>query len=218
MFDLHFENVLSKNPIILHLLPNFLIIRMKLFLASLFLCLAHGLGSASYTNDIELKIGDKLDSYNGVVVYYNGKDFSYSDGRSLSKDGYNYGLKYQCIEFVKRYYHQVYKHKMPNTFGHAKDFFQKGLSDEVFNKSRGLTQFTNVRNDKPKVGDILVYDAYEGNPYGHVAIVCNVGEDEIEIIQQNMKTSSRKKIKLVKFLDIYTVADYNVLGWLGIRK
>lgn len=191
---------------------------MKLIFASLLLCISHGFGSASNANAFELKVGDKLDSFNGVGVYYNGKDFKNSDGRSLSTDGYNYGLKYQCIEFVKRYYHQVYGHKMPNTFGHAKDFFQKGLPDVAFNKGRGLKQFTNVRNEKPNVGDILVYDSYEGNPYGHVAIICKVSEDDIEIIQQNMQTSSRKKIKLVKFLDIYTVADYNVLGWLGIRK
>jgi hypothetical protein len=46
-------------------------------------------------------VGQKIDSLNGVYVFYNGKVSNVS-GRNKAPDGYNLGLKYQCVEFVKR--------------------------------------------------------------------------------------------------------------------
>jgi len=162
-----------------------------------------------YTN-----VGTQIDSYNGVAVYFNGKDFTNVVGRSMTKDGYNLGLKYQCVEFVKRYYYEVYGHKMPDAFGHAKDLFDKSLGDKAFNRKRGLMQYRNVREYKPQVDDLLVYDGYPGNKFGHVAIISKVTDDEIEIVQQNMGTRTRIKIPLVNFYQYWTIADYNILGWL----
>ncbi len=68
------------------------------------------------------EIGQKVDSLNGVVVYYNGGVNHVAD-RNVTKDGYNLGLKYQCVEFVKRYYYEYFHHKMPDNYGNAKDFF-----------------------------------------------------------------------------------------------
>jgi hypothetical protein len=61
-------------------------------------------------------------------VYYNG-GVANVVGRNVSVDGYNLGLKYQCVEFVKRYYYQHLGHKMPDTYGHAKDFFDRNVAD-----------------------------------------------------------------------------------------
>ena len=74
--------------------------------------------------------GDPLDSLNGVVVYCNG-GFSGNSGRNMV-DGYNIGLKYQCVEFVKRYYFERFDHRMPNSYGHAKDFFDSTVADCAF--------------------------------------------------------------------------------------
>jgi surface antigen len=163
---------------------------------------------------IKNNIGSKIDSFNGVAVYYNGTKFTNVVGRNITADGYNLGLKYQCVEFVKRYYYEFFNHKMPNASGHAKDFFDKSLPDKAFNIKRGLMQYRNVRQYKPQVHDILVYDGYSGNRFGHVAIVSAVSDSEIEIIQQNMGLQSRLKIPLVQFYQYWTVADYNILGWL----
>lgn len=160
------------------------------------------------------KVGDIIDRYNSVPVYYNGNNFSRVQGRNIAADGYNFGLKFQCVEFVKRYYYEALGHKMPNTYGHAKDFFDKSLPDRAMNKDRGLMQYRNVREYKPMVDDIIVYDAFPGNVFGHVAIISGLGEGWIEIIHQNMGKESRKKIKLVQFEQYWTIADYNVLGWL----
>ncbi len=161
-------------------------------------------------------IGEKLDSFQGVYVYYNG-DIDHVLERNVAKDGYNIGLKYQCVEFVKRYYYLHYKHKMPNSYGHAKDFYNKKLTDNSINKDRNLYQFSNPSNTKPRVGDILVFDGHLGNPYGHVAIVSQVLDNQIEIIQQNPGPGAPSR----EFLDMeYNNHKYSLaagLGWIGKR-
>lgn len=74
------------------------------------------------------KFGQKLDSLNGVIVYYNGGVSNVSE-RNLTKENYNLGLKYQCVEFVKRYYFEKLKHQMPDSYGNAKDFYDKDIED-----------------------------------------------------------------------------------------
>ena len=132
--------------------------------------------------------GEKIDSLNGVNVYYNGS-FSNVKGRHLTKDGYNLGLKYQCVEFVKRYYYEALNHKMPNSYGHAKDFFDSNIKDGERNAQRNLKQFTNPSQSKPRVADLVVYSGTIGNKFGHVSIISKVSDEEIEVIQQNSNQS-----------------------------
>lgn len=169
----------------------------------------------SFSTTSNPKIGDIIDRLNGVPVYYNGS-LLHVGGRNVSPDGYNLGLKWQCVEFVKRYYYEKYGHKMPNSYGHAKDFFNKNLPDISYNKTRGLQQFKNVRNERPQANDILIYDAYQGNPYGHIGIIAEVGPDYVIMVQQNVGKKSRQKLNLVEYNGIYTVADFDVLGWLRL--
>jgi surface antigen len=164
------------------------------------------------------KIGDVIDSYNGVNVFYNGKNYSHVNGRNTTVDGYNLGLKYQCVEFVKRYYYDYYGHKMPSSYGHARDYFDTSLPDVAYNSKRDLMQYRNVRAVPPMSGDILVYGPCESNKYGHVAIVTNVSSEHIELIQQNYGTQSRLKIPIVRYESYYTVADFCILGWLRMKE
>ena len=161
------------------------------------------------------QIGQPVDSLNGVLVFYNGM-VSNSSGRNLATDGYNIGLKYQCVEFVKRYYYQHLGHKMPHSYGHAKDFFDKSLNDGELNKPRNLIQYRNPGKSKPMVGDIVVYDGNNFNPYGHVAIVSEVRKNFIEIIQQNTGPigKSRATIRLSQIGGNWILEDKALLGWL----
>lgn len=158
------------------------------------------------------KIGDPIDSLNGVVVYYNGP-ISNVSGRNTAKDGYNIGQKYQCVEFVKRYYYEYLNHKMPDSYGHAKDFFNPTITDGKLNKQRNLVQYTNGSKSKPMVSDLMVMG---GGSHGHVFIVSQVFDDEIEIIQQNPGpgVSSREKIGLKYETGKWYVKASRVLGWL----
>jgi surface antigen len=158
------------------------------------------------------KPGDLLDSLNGVQVYYNG-GMTATHGRN-TKDGYNVGLKYQCVEFVKRYYLEHFHHKMPDSYGHAKDFYNKKLPDVSLNKARNLMQYANGGSTKPKVGDLIIFDGWALNPYGHVAIVGIVKADKIQIIQQNVGSKTRETISLSEKNGKFTLESDGLLGWL----
>jgi surface antigen len=162
-----------------------------------------------------LSVGDPVDSLHGVVVYYNGSVGNVSE-RNVSKDGYNLGLKYQCVEFVKRYYYERLNHKMPDSYGHAKDFFDHALADGEINKRRNLVQFTNPSKSKPEPDDLLVYAESKHNSYGHVAIIARVEGHEIEIIQQNPGAfnSSRARFQLINKNGTWKIANDRILGWL----
>ena len=154
---------------------------------------------STYCNlNVNTQRGTVVDSLNSVYVYYNG-GANQTSGRNVVA-GYNIGMKYQCVEFVKRYYYEYYHHKMPDSYGHAKSFFDKKLSNGEMNVSRGLIQYKNGEGILPQIGDIVVFDGYLFNPYGHVAIISAVGTNEVELIQQNSgcMNVSRKCLGLTK--------------------
>ena len=159
----------------------------------------------------QYEVGDVVDSLNGVKVYYNGS-ISNVSGRNV-KNGYNIGKKYQCVEFVKRYYYEHLNHKMPDSYGHAKDFYNPAVADGELNKQRNLLQYTNGSVSKPKPDDLLVMG---GGTHGHVVIVSQVFSSEIEIVQQNPGpyVSSRDRIGLAYKNGKWYVNSSRVLGWL----
>ncbi|MCK6648252.1 MAG: CHAP domain-containing protein [Bacteroidia bacterium] len=159
-------------------------------------------------------VGDSIDSYNGIVVYNNGTLYGKSHGKHYNKDSsFYYGKKWQCVEYIKRYYHDHLQHTMPNGFGHAKDFFKKDLKQGQLNKERDLRQFSNEGDVPPQANDILVFDG----EYGHVAIVTEVNNEEIEIIQQNIYMTPRERYKIVKKGNNYFVGERRKpLGWLRL--
>lgn len=160
----------------------------------------------------ENSIGDVLDSYKEVNVFYNGNNYGENHGKSYSKDGYYYGYKWQCVEYVKRFYYKAKDHKMPDVYGNAKDFFDINTEQGHLNKRRGLIQYRNGENEKPKVDDILVFTDTE---FGHVVIVTEVGNDYIEVIQQNMGSSSRDKFTLkYKNKKYFIGGKRSPAGWL----
>ncbi|MBU2929617.1 CHAP domain-containing protein [Winogradskyella psychrotolerans] len=161
------------------------------------------------------EIGQKIDSLNGVAVYYNG-GVGHVDGRALADDGYNLGLKYQCVEFVKRYYYKKLNHKMPDTYGHAKDFFNSQITDGTINNQRNLKQFKNPSKSKPEINDLVIYSETLLNKYGHVAIISKVTKNDIEIIQQNPGPfgSSRETYDLIHKDGKWQIGNKRILGWL----
>ena len=161
------------------------------------------------------EVGQKLDSLNGVYVYYNGGVNNVTE-RNTAPDGYNLGLKYQCVEFVKRYYYEYLHHKMPDAYGHAKSFFDEKLADSTFNESRGLRQFSNPSHSRPAVSDLVVYSGTFFNKYGHVAIVSKVTATSVEIIQQNPGPfgTSRETYDLKHVDGKWEIQHSRIKGWL----
>ncbi len=175
-------------------------------------------GPTFSSKNADPKIGKALDSINGVVVYYNGATNNFTE-RNLTTDGYNLGLKWQCVEFVKRYYYFRFNHEMPDATGNAKDFFDQSLPDATYNELRALVQYRNSSLKKPQVDDIIIFDGHLGNKYGHIAIIADVGNDSIEIIQQNAGPNepTREKINLSLIDGRWQVMHKHVLGWMRIE-
>lgn len=184
-----------------------------------------GLGIIAYKLSLKYnwtgthKVGEQIDSLNGVLVYYNG-GIDNVEGRNIAKDGYNLGLKYQCVEFVKRYYYLHLNHKMPDSYGHAKDFFDPSVKDGYLNKKRNLLQYHNPSKSKPKTDDLLIYSGTLGNPFGHVAIVAKVSDTELEIIQQNPGAhgNTRAMFKLSRKNNLWNIENDRILGWLRKKQ
>lgn len=185
-------------------------------LCALFLIYAGHYSFTHYNFNKQKHVGQVIDVFNGVNVYYNG-GVNHVKKRNVTADGYNLGLEYQCVEFVKRYYYEYLHHKMPDTYGHAKSFFQKNLADGALNTQRNLLQYHNNGKMKPEVNDLVVYDASIINRFGHVAIISNVGDDFIEIIQQNAGPfkPSREIYPLIKTDDNHWLIKHNrIRGFL----
>lgn len=163
--------------------------------------------------DFKYTEGEKIDSLNHVIVYYNGNTGNIF-GRNITKDNYNLGLKYQCVEFVKRYYYEYLHHKMPNVYGNAIDFYDKDIADGQLNTQRDLNQYSNPSKSKPKINDLIILDGTFSNPYGHVAIISEVTDNEIEIIQQNVGGKSRDHFDLEFIEGKWSIDHDRVLGWL----
>ena len=161
----------------------------------------------------DVSAGDKIDEFNGVTVYYNG-GINQTHGRNLSEDGYNIGLRHQCVEFVKRYYFERFGHKMPDSYGHAKSFFDPSVTDGALNAARGMLQYRNGSATAPQAEDLIVFAPTVLNPYGHVAIVTDVEADGIGIIQQNVGKKTREELALITKADGFFIDDSRVYGWL----
>jgi hypothetical protein len=158
------------------------------------------------------KVGKTLDRYRGVPVYDNGLFFFRSYGRNYSKDGYYYGQKWQCVEFIKRFYCDAKGHKMPDLMGHARSFFDEAISDGALNPRRGLVQYRNGLSEKPRPDDLLVFT---DTKYGHVGIVTETGENFMEIIQQNILAHTRQRLSLVVSNGHFFVTEpRRPAGWL----
>jgi surface antigen len=126
------------------------------------------------------------DSYlgdaDGVAVYSNGSTTYFSNVQytisNYTGGSYSTGYKWQCVEFVVRYYWLKYNLKIRD--GHANTFFRDA-------EIKGLNRYENGGVVAPQVGDILVSEA---GLHGHVAVVRAVGPDYVIVAQQNLANAS----------------------------
>lgn len=137
-----------------------------------------------------LKCGDPVGSFNGVTAYYNSGDINSCADRNISSDGYMYGMKWQCVEYVRRYYKDVFDHEM-NRWGNATDYFRMSFDNGEYNAERDLIQYHNGM-ETPQVHDIIVW----GGKYGHIAIVTDVDSNYVYTIAQNVGERCKGKLEL----------------------
>jgi len=159
---------------------------------------------------LPLQCGDTIGSFNGVTAHYNSGDInSCEDERHISSDGYSYGFKWQCVEYIRRYYKDVFDHEMTR-WGHASGYHEQDIKNGGFNETRQLTQYDNGM-EMPQVHDIIVWRG----KYGHVAIVTKVEDGYVHTIAQNVGEYCEARLEL----DGKTIAPgFNVAGFLRLEK
>lgn len=141
------------------------------------------------------RIGTPIAEFNGVQAHHNGLFVFGSHGKNFDqKTNYYFGQTWQCVEYIKRYLFLAHGHRLPDGMGHAKSFFDPNIKSGELNARRGLRQFSNPSPTLPQPGDVLVFT--EG-VYGHVAIVSEVGESSVEVIQQNIWGLPKERLPLL---------------------
>ncbi len=162
------------------------------------------------------KVGDIVITYRTIPVYSNGDNYTLSYGKHYSANGYYYGQKWQCVEFVKRFYHDAFNHQMPSAWGHAIGYYDPTVLHGKLNKDRGMFQFKNGGATSPQPDDLLVFDFA---PYGHVSVISAVRENEIEVVQQNIAGKPRQIYCLEKKDGLFAIVAKNKpIGWLRLSS
>ncbi len=137
-------------------------------LFALFFALAGSRAIAAY--------GDQVGTFNGVIAYSNGSA-TYNSGSHNTVNGYTTGLKWQCVEYVRRYYFVAYGLQIGAGMN----------ADGFYGNGWGLTKAANGGSTPPVPGAILCSNS---NTNGHIAIVREVGPNYIKVIQQNWSENS----------------------------
>ena len=152
--------------------------------------------------------GTYLGQFNTVASYSNGPDSTYFSGISNTVNGYYTGVKWQCVEFIRRYYYTVFNTQFASgSAGDAGTWY--GSAGAL-----GLTQYPNgATTTAPQVGDILCSTT-------HVAIIKRVTQNRIYTAQQNVANDSTdldRALTLTKSVDgKYTISGGPgvIQGWL----
>ena len=179
---------------------------------------ASSTGRSSSSSTSSGKTGAVIDKYKGVAVHYNGAVRTVK-GRNVTSDGYNLGLRYQCVEFAKRFYYEAYGHKMPDSYGHAKDFYDPRVAQGTVNPARDMLQYKNGGSHRPQKDDLIVIGPQDFNPYGHLVVVTKASASEVSFVQQNPgpQNPSRGTWRLEQRGGGWHVSGSGVLGWLRMK-
>ena len=152
--------------------------------------------------------------FHSVIAISNGDPnyFSHKDNKDTTNN-YDTGMTWQCVEYVDRYYWEVYGKQITEPACDAKYYFTKA-------GDKGLTPYSNKGSEPPQPGDILVSDY---GTYGHVAIVREVTENKVYVIHQNFlenESDNNYAISYDKNKNYVSPFNhdgrYSVVGWLRL--
>jgi hypothetical protein len=124
-------------------------------------------------------------------------------GKKVDFDGYYGG---QCVDLFRQYVKDVLDKPQPKGVQGAKDFWTNFSTDA--NLKNNFTKIPNSPTAVPQKGDVMIWDSWTGNNFGHVAIFLDGDVNSFTSLDQNFPTLS----KVTKTKHNYTVPK--VLGWL----
>ncbi|MHB1296017.1 MAG: CHAP domain-containing protein [Anaerolineae bacterium] len=139
--------------------------------------------------------------WDGVNVYSNG-------GRMGNVCNDYYGLKFQCVELIQRFYWE----RFGRDTGTGTPRWGVAAAYQTWQDGKhpaSLERRPNNAGYTPEWGDILVWGPNASSSYGHVAIVTGVSEGRVYFVQQNTR-SAKSSLPYANG----RIADDAVYGWL----
>ncbi len=174
-----------------------------------------------------------MGSFNSVDVYSNGcikYNSYYNKEYNCGSGTYDYvsgscvngtftGLKWECVEYVNRYYLSVYGKDIAFPRKDARDYYNTA-------PSRGLVSYPNGTSATPQIGDILVSEGDgKANNVGHVAIIKEVATDHIIVVHQNWSNASNDFASNYRisrngnFINPFSSDNsYPIKGWVRLQS
>lgn len=157
-----------------------------------------------------------------VPAYSNGDD-DYFSGQPNHLHGVFTGYRWQCVEFARRWL-LIRKTAIFRNIGSASDIWHDLTHVErvTDGKKFPLIAHPNGSSERPKRGTLLIYARCRDLPFGHVAIITDVGSDFVRIAEQNYRfhrwtSDYARQISLVKQDGGYHIRDrYRISGWMEI--
>ncbi|CAF3771779.1 unnamed protein product [Rotaria sordida] len=159
-----------------------------------------------------------------VPAYSNGdEDFFSVEEHYLH--GVYMGIKWQCVEYARRWLF-MRKQCIYHNVRHAADMFTnlKSIERVTDGKHFPLKTYPNCSPHEPQADSILIFSRTEDQPFGHVAIICEVVPGFVRIAEQNQDSTYwpgdyARELRLIQKNDLYYIEDdENVItGWMEIE-
>jgi hypothetical protein len=157
-----------------------------------------------------------------VPAYSNGDD-DYFSGERHYFHGIFTGFKWQCVEFARRWL-LLRKTCIFRAIGTAADIWDElSYIERVTDGQKfPLIAHKNGSSILPKKDSLLIYPRCRGLPFGHIAIITEVGRDYIRIAEQNYHfhrwSGNYARQIPIKHKDggFYIKDHYPINGWMEI--
>lgn len=158
-----------------------------------------------------------------VCAFSNGND-DYCPSERHYYHGIFLGFKWECVEFIRRWL-LMRKTCIFLNITQAADIWEQLTSIErvTDGKQFALIKHANGSNEKPKSDCLLIYHRSSDLPYGHIAIICEVGSEYIRVAEQNYEyynwsSNYSRQIPLKFRNNSYFIDDeYEIYGWIEIE-
>jgi len=158
----------------------------------------------------------EINKKNSVSIYRNDRGTESDEYHFISYHGKQIqtGLKWQCVELARRYLILQYGISFPSVENAYEIFDLSSMYYVETKQPVACTSYKNGSKEIPLVGSLLIWDKkYDPNETGHVAVITNVFNHSIQIIEQNNNTSNRT-ISIENKNGIVTINEPHILGWV----
>ena len=160
-----------------------------------------------------------LGEVNNVISYANNNTDANNYVNNIYANNIYTGLKWQCVEFARRYLIINYNITF-DSIDNAYNIFDLPYFISLKNNMIiPIRKYVNGSKTPPMKDSLLIWNS-DHKKTGHVAIITNINNDMITIAEQNYNNNSwngnnySRKLKIV-FDNGYYIKSNNILGWIN---